>query len=95
MRQWMVESLRKFENRGIKIARVNSIRITKSIDLLTFCTVLDVRCDVDLFKPAATAQPIKSEVYDGTEPKIIIANCKRFNRFQLFFTLILWENIII
>ena len=28
-RQWMVEFLRKFENRGIKIARVNSILITK------------------------------------------------------------------
>ena len=34
MRKWMVEFLRKFENHGIKIARVNSIRITKSINLL-------------------------------------------------------------
>ena len=34
MQKWMVEFLRKFENRGIKIARVNSIRITKSINLL-------------------------------------------------------------
>ena len=34
MRKWKVKFLRKFENRGIKIARVNSIRITKSINLL-------------------------------------------------------------
>ena len=35
----MVEYLWKFESRGIKIAGVNSIRITKSINLLKFCTV--------------------------------------------------------
>ena len=29
----MVEFVRKFDSRGIKIARVNSIRITKSINL--------------------------------------------------------------
>ena len=40
MRKWMVEYLRKFENRSIKIARVNSIRIPKSINLLEFYTVL-------------------------------------------------------
>ena len=34
MRKWMVEFLRKIEGRGIKIARVNSIHITKSINLL-------------------------------------------------------------
>ena len=34
MRKWMAEFPRKFENRGIKIARVNSIRITKSIILI-------------------------------------------------------------
>ena len=38
--KWMVEFLRKFENYGIKIARVNSILITKSINLLKFCTAL-------------------------------------------------------
>ena len=36
----MVEFLRKFEKRSIKIARVNSILITKSINLLKFRTVL-------------------------------------------------------
>ena len=34
IRKCMVEFLRKFGNRGIKIARVNSIRITKSINLV-------------------------------------------------------------
>ena len=34
MRKLMLVFLGKFENRGIKIARVNSILITKSIDLL-------------------------------------------------------------
>ena len=38
MWEWMVEFLRKFENRGIKIARVNSILITKSINL-QLCTL--------------------------------------------------------
>ena len=34
MRKWMVEFLRKSENRGDKIAQVNSNRINKSINLL-------------------------------------------------------------
>ena len=34
MRKWMVVFLGKFENRVIKIARDNSIRTTKSINLL-------------------------------------------------------------
>ena len=33
IRKWMVEFLKKFENRGIKIARANSIPIKKSINL--------------------------------------------------------------
>ena len=40
MQKWMFELLRKFENHGIKIARVNAIRMTKSIKLLYFFTVL-------------------------------------------------------
>ena len=36
----MVGFLNKFENPGIKIARVNSILMTKPINLLSFCTVL-------------------------------------------------------
>ena len=39
MQKWMVEFLRKFENRGIKIARVNLILITKSINL-QFATLI-------------------------------------------------------
>ena len=34
MRKWMAEFLRKSQTRVIKIARVNSIRMTKSINLL-------------------------------------------------------------
>ena len=44
----MVEFLRKFDNRGVKIARVNSILITKSINLNFFNLILygvGVRCD--------------------------------------------------
>ena len=43
----MVEFLRKFENRGIKIAPVNSILITKSIDLVIYFNFdgVGVRCD--------------------------------------------------
>ena len=40
MRKLLIEFPPKIDNRGIKIARVNSIRITKSINLLQFCTVL-------------------------------------------------------
>ena len=44
----MIEFLRKFENRGIKITRVNSIHITKSINVQLFTLILygdGVRCD--------------------------------------------------
>ena len=44
----MIEFLRKFENRSIKIARVNSILIAKSINLQLFTLTLfgfGVRCD--------------------------------------------------
>ena len=40
MQKWIVEFLRKFENRGIKIARVNWIFITKSINLQLFTLIL-------------------------------------------------------
>ena len=36
----MVKFLKKFENRGIDIARVNSILITKSLDLQLFTLIL-------------------------------------------------------
>ena len=53
MRKRRIEFLRKFENRGIKMARVNSNFITKSLNLqlFSFCMVLGVRCDGDIFKP--------------------------------------------
>ena len=40
MRKWIVEFLRKSENCGIKIARVNSIHITKYTNFIKFCTAL-------------------------------------------------------
>ena len=40
MRKWMIEFLRKFENRGTKIARVKSILITKFINLPLFSLIL-------------------------------------------------------
>ena len=43
----MVEFHQKFENRGIKIGRVSSIFIAKSINLQLF--TLRVRCEVDNF----------------------------------------------
>ena len=61
MRKLMLVFLGKFENRFIKIARVNETRITKSINLLQFCMVLGARCDVDIFKLTARAQSINSE----------------------------------
>ena len=42
MKKWMVELIRKFENRGSKIALVNSILITKSTNLLLFILILYV-----------------------------------------------------
>ena len=48
----MIEFPRKFENRGIKIARVNSILITKSMNLQLFTVMLygvGVCCDLGRF----------------------------------------------
>ena len=43
MRKLIVDFPMKYESRGIKIARVNSIRITKFINLLLFCYGVAVR----------------------------------------------------
>ena len=48
MWKWMIEFLRKIENRGIKIALVNSILITKYINLQIFTLILygvGIYCD--------------------------------------------------
>ena len=55
----------KTENRGIKIARVNSILMTKSHNLQSFiliCRVSWVRCDVEVFKLTVNAQYICKKV---------------------------------
>ena len=54
MHKWMIEFLRKFENRGIKIAQVKSILITKLIHYyLQFFTLIyygvEVRYDTGRF----------------------------------------------
>ena len=63
----MVEFLRKFENRAIKIGPDNSILITKSMNLQSFILILHgvVRCDVDIFKLTVSAQSIYREGYDS------------------------------
>ena len=61
MCEWTVEFLKKFENRGIKIAQVNSILITIPINLQLFSLILygfGVRCDVEILKLTASAQSI-------------------------------------
>ena len=66
MQKWMIEFLRKFENCDIKIARVNSILITKSINLQLFTLIIygvGVRCVVDIFQLTASAQSINRQVY--------------------------------
>ena len=59
----MVEFLRKFENRGIKIARVNSILNTKSIDLQLFPLILFSVGGPLWSKMILCAQSINREVY--------------------------------
>ena len=52
MRKGVIEFLKKIEKRGIKITRVNSIFIAKSINLLLFTLILygvGVRCDRSRF----------------------------------------------
>ena len=52
MRKWMIEFLRNFENLCFKIARVNLILITKSINLQLFSLILYgfvFRCDLRRF----------------------------------------------
>ena len=60
----MVEFYRKFENRGIEIARVHSILITKFINLQLFTLGLysvGVRCKMDIVKLTVSVQPIYRE----------------------------------
>ena len=57
----MLVFLGKSENRGIKIAQVNSTHIAKNINLLKFRMALGVRFDVDIFKLTALVQSINSE----------------------------------
>ena len=64
----MIEFLRKFKNRSIKIDRVNLIVITKFINLQLFILILygvGGLFDIYIFKLTASAQSINREVYDN------------------------------
>ena len=68
MQNRVVEFISKFENQGIKIARVNSTLITKSINLQFFTLILHfvgVHCDVNIFKLTTGAQSIYREVNES------------------------------
>ena len=87
IRKLIVEFFRKIENRGIKIARLNTILITKSIDLQLFTFILygvGVRCDVDTFKLTASAQSIYREVYASTYFKLQIFLYTAKHRIMMF-----------
>ena len=62
----MIEILRKFENRAIKILRDYSILITKiyqfRVIYFNFVMCCGVSCDVDVIKQTASAQFINREV---------------------------------
>ena len=61
MRKWMIEFLWNFDNRGLKIGRVNSILITKSIYLVIYFN--SIRCWGPLGSSAIIrAQSINREV---------------------------------
>ena len=65
----MVKFLTKFENRCIKIdwVKLDSYhQIYQFRVIYFFFSVLGVRCDVDIFKLAASAPSINREVYDKT-----------------------------
>ena len=64
IQKWIVEFLKKSERRGEKIARVDSICITKSINLQKFCIGVWVRCDVDIIELTGRGHFIYREVND-------------------------------
>ena len=66
MQKWTIEFIRKFENRGIKIVRGNSILITKSINLQLFTSILYGVGGPLWSKAIFRAQSIYREVYAMT-----------------------------
>ena len=62
LQKLMVKFLRKSGSCGNKIAEVNSIYITKSINLTLILYGVGVGCDVDIFKLTAHVQSIYREV---------------------------------
>ena len=82
MQKWIenFEFLRKFENRGHKVARVSSILITKSINLQPFAWILNgvggpLWCDI--FTLTASALSINREVCGCSKGEWILLLKKR------------------
>ena len=68
MRKSMIEVFRKSENRSIKIARVNSIIMTKSMNLQLFILILygfGVRCDLRRFSVLSPFIEKSMLMFDG------------------------------
>ena len=63
----MVEFLRKFENRGIKIT-CQLISYHQIYQFTAIFTLILYGCDADIFKLTATAQSINREVYGSSYP---------------------------
>ena len=72
MQKWMVEFLRKFEDRVIKIAVVNSILITKSLNLQLFTLMWYGVVGPLSSKAIFRAQSINREVYASSYKYYII-----------------------
>ena len=66
MRKWMVEFLRKFKNRGIKISWVSHNSHHQIYQLTLNLYSVGVGCDTDIFKLTARALSIIREIYDET-----------------------------
>ena len=88
MRKWLIEFFNKFENRGIEIPRVNSILITKSINLPLFTLILNcfgASCDLNRFS-VFSAFIEKSIVCQLSEVKL--KSVMKSNNYSTFLTLI-------
>ena len=65
MRKWIIEFLRKVENRSIKSARVSSIFVTKYVNLQVFTLIfycLGARCDKAFYSPGLGVDKVESDL---------------------------------
>ena len=90
----MIEFLIKFKNRGIKIARVNTILITISINLQLFTLILyavGVRCDRKWFSVLIPLMEKCTGCVVSTCPPVYFY-CRRVAQMQCLFVLISEAN---